>query len=64
MQAQIEYGLTCPYCAAPISVLVDCSVEQQTYVEDCQVCCQPMVLQVYADPETDEVTVNAFQENE
>ena len=41
----------CPYCGEPISVLVDCSLEQQTYVEDCQVCCQPMVVQVVIDDE-------------
>ena len=51
MSMQEECFLDCPYCGEPISVLVDCSCEQQTYVEDCQVCCQPMVLQVFVDEE-------------
>lgn len=51
MSLQEECFLDCPYCGEPISVLVDCSLEQQTYVEDCQVCCQPMVLQVTVDEE-------------
>ncbi|HEY0893029.1 MAG TPA: CPXCG motif-containing cysteine-rich protein, partial [Cellvibrio sp.] len=38
MSFQEECFLDCPYCGEPISVLVDCSLEQQTYVEDCQVC--------------------------
>ncbi|QEY17036.1 CPXCG motif-containing cysteine-rich protein [Cellvibrio sp. KY-GH-1] len=44
-----ECCLDCPYCGEPISVLVDCSIDQQTYVEDCQVCCRPIVLQVAVD---------------
>jgi len=34
----------CPYCDEPIDLVVDCSVASQTYTEDCQVCCQPMVV--------------------
>jgi ssDNA-binding Zn-finger/Zn-ribbon topoisomerase 1 len=34
----------CPYCGEPIQLLIDPSVEEQTYVEDCQVCCRPMVV--------------------
>ena len=40
----IEHMFTCPYCRAPISVLLDPSVPAQTYVEDCEVCCNPMEL--------------------
>lgn len=31
----------CPYCGEPIQLQVDVSAGSQTYVEDCQVCCQP-----------------------
>ena len=51
MSMQEECFLDCPYCGESISVLVDCSCEQQTYIEDCQVCCQPMVLHVLVDEE-------------
>lgn len=51
MSMQEECFLDCPYCGESISVLVDCSCEQQTYVEDCQVCCQPMVIHVLVDEE-------------
>lgn len=44
-----ECFLECPYCGEPISVLVDCSCDEQSYIEDCQVCCQPMVLHVQID---------------
>lgn len=41
--------IQCPYCWEVIEVVVDCSVEQQRYIEDCSVCCQPMVLDVAID---------------
>jgi len=32
----------CPYCDEQYGVTVDLSAGPQTYVEDCQVCCQPI----------------------
>lgn len=37
-----EYFFTCPYCWQRISVMLDLSQPQQQYVEDCEVCCNPM----------------------
>ena len=42
----VEHYFSCPFCAATISVLVDASVEHQEYIEDCEVCCRPMSLEV------------------
>jgi len=42
--------LQCPYCGETIEVLVDCSVGDQEYIEDCQVCCEPMVVTVSVEP--------------
>lgn len=39
----------CPYCGEEIEVVVDGSVEHQQYVEDCSVCCRPIVLTVIAE---------------
>ncbi|TFG73003.1 MAG: CPXCG motif-containing cysteine-rich protein [Flavobacteriales bacterium] len=39
-----EHFFQCPYCWAEISMLLDPSVAQQTYVEDCEVCCNPIEL--------------------
>jgi len=38
--------IACPYCAETILVRVDLSAGSQSYVEDCQVCCQPIQLSV------------------
>ncbi|MFN8063057.1 MAG: CPXCG motif-containing cysteine-rich protein [Vicinamibacterales bacterium] len=46
---------SCPYCGESLEILVDESVRRQTYVEDCQVCCKPMVVRVtvHRDGEVD-----------
>lgn len=36
--------IQCPYCWEQIEVVVDCSVRRQEYVEDCSVCCRPIVI--------------------
>lgn len=51
MVAQIEVSLECPYCGEPVTLLVDPSVSEQQYVEDCQVCCQPMAIRAEVDPD-------------
>lgn len=42
-------ALSCPYCAEPLTLAIDLSAGEQSYVEDCQVCCQPMVVEVTLD---------------
>lgn len=39
----------CPYCGERIPVEIDCSVERQSYVEDCSVCCRPIEFDVAVD---------------
>lgn len=36
----------CPYCGEVFDVAVDPSQEFQSYVEDCQVCCKPIQLDI------------------
>lgn len=39
-----EHFFQCPYCWEEISMLLDPSVTRQSYVEDCEVCCNPIQL--------------------
>jgi len=39
-----EHFFQCPYCWEEISMLLDPSTSQ-TYVEDCEVCCNPIKVQ-------------------
>ena len=41
-----EQFFQCPYCWEQISMLVDTSVKQQSYVEDCEVCCNPIDIEI------------------
>ena len=36
----------CPYCGERVELLIDTSLERQEYIEDCSVCCRPMVVTV------------------
>ena len=38
----MEHTFQCPYCGEDISMVLDLSVHQQTYIEDCEVCCNPI----------------------
>lgn len=38
--------IQCPYCCEHIEVDIDCSVSHQEYIEDCSVCCRPIVISV------------------
>ncbi len=46
--------MTCPYCWESHTVVVDLTQPDQTYIEDCEVCCHPM--QIRAMSEDGEVT--------
>ncbi|MCX7086935.1 MAG: CPXCG motif-containing cysteine-rich protein [Methylococcales bacterium] len=41
-------SMQCPYCGEQIDVTVDCSVDDQEYIEDCSVCCRPILFSVQA----------------
>ena len=63
MNEVVEQSVECPYCGESIGLLIDLSVPQQNYVEDCQVCCRPIVVNVGVDSSGD-VEISATSENE
>lgn len=54
LAAEAEHYFQCPYCWEEISMLLDLSVGEQTYIEDCEVCCNP--IQVYYQADDGELT--------
>lgn len=40
------HEISCPYCGEAIAVDIDASGGSQTYIEDCQVCCRPIVFKL------------------
>ena len=57
------HAIDCPYCGESIELLIDTSVAQQQYIEDCQVCCRPITLNVEVDDDG-EPQVRASGEND
>lgn len=41
-----EYFFQCPYCWEQISMLIDTSQRKQNYIEDCEICCNPIQIDV------------------
>jgi len=49
---------SCPHCGEPIELTLDLSVPEQSYIEDCPVCCRPMAVSyTAADGELAELVV-------
>lgn len=42
--AKLETSAQCPYCFEVIDFFVDPSEEASEYVEDCSVCCRPILV--------------------
>jgi len=42
MNLEVPYEVSCPYCLESFTVFIDLSQGDSTYIEDCQVCCQPI----------------------
>ena len=40
---------TCPHCGERISMLLDLSAGYQRYIEDCEVCCNPIEISYQAE---------------
>ncbi|MEX1827362.1 CPXCG motif-containing cysteine-rich protein [Luteibacter yeojuensis] len=56
--------IACPYCGEIIDVAVDVSAGSQTYTEDCQVCCRPIVMRLTVDEGDDSFSLSASTEND
>jgi len=55
--------IQCPYCGESFEVSIDCSIPEQQYIEDCQVCCRPISFDITIDT-SGELMVNVRHENE
>jgi len=56
-------NIDCPYCGEVFETTADCSAGDQEYIEDCQVCCQPIVIALTVSG-TDLTNVEARRDNE
>jgi len=54
----------CPYCGETFETEVDCSAGDQEYIEDCHVCCNPIVFAVSVDADGALLSVTTRREDE
>ena len=62
--AEMDAVVTCPYCSEPVEITLDPgSGDDQEYVEDCEVCCQPWRVSVTYDRQGEaHVSISALNE--
>lgn len=56
--------IACPYCGEDITIVVDLTAGSQQYIEDCAVCCRPVLLDIEIDAEGDLIGVGARRDDE
>jgi len=58
----LAYFFQCPYCWEEVSILLDKSIANQTFIEDCEVCCNPLEFKVtFNNGDLTNFTVEQFQ---
>ena len=56
--------ISCPYCGEQFEILIDVSETDQSYIEDCYVCCRPISLIIEVSELGEVLSVLARHENE
>ena len=56
--------INCPYCGQQFEISVDCSTDEQQYVEDYPICCQPADITTQVDMDGNLLGVCAIRGND
>ena len=51
-----QFQVTCPYCGEDVEIYLEPDV-QGSFVQDCEVCCNPWLVRVTRSPEGSDITV-------
>jgi len=54
----------CPYCGEAFEANVDASGGSQEYIEDCYVCCRPIVFRIEADSNGNFLSLNTRRDDD
>jgi len=50
MELISEGDICCPHCGEVFPLAIDTSIREQSFIEDCTVCCRPIQLLVRSRP--------------
>lgn len=64
MMELINSTQPCPYCNAPLDLLIDPESSGVEYIEDCQVCCQPIRITAHLDADGDLGALELLREDD
>ena len=57
-------NVQCPYCGETFETEIDVSVGNQEYIEDCYVCCKPIVFRIEVDMDGELAGLEVQREND
>lgn len=56
--------VSCPYCGESFETNVDTSAGNQEYIEDCAICCQPIMFRIATDEDGNLTALDTRREND
>lgn len=56
--------ISCPYCGERFDTTVDISAGSQEYIEDCQICCQPIAFRTTVDHDGNLLSVETYRDDD
>jgi hypothetical protein len=59
-----ELGVQCPYCGEHFTTIVDASAGNQEYIEDCQICCRPILFALQFDDNAQIIDAGIMRDDE
>ena len=64
MPLQFERRVVCPYCGESFISMIDGSAGSQSYYEDCEVCCRPILFQTEIDDNGSLLGITTYREDD
>lgn len=61
---QFERRVACPYCGEAFVSVIDGSAGTQSYYEDCEICCRPILFHMEMDGDGNLLGVTARREDD
>ena len=58
MASDEEFEVVCPYCGEEVQIFIEEDV-RGSFVQDCEVCCNPWLVKVTVSPDGRDISVSA-----